>query len=74
MKGDSLLLGRINRSPSSPSSNNENFIDLLSNVGGDNASHKVVLMDSMQEWNDDCGILPDTCLIDNQEQRFLAGQ
>ena len=45
MKGDSLLLGCIYRSPSSSASNNDNLIDLLNNVGEDKASHKVILGD-----------------------------
>ena len=26
----------------------------------------------MNQWNDGCSFLADTCLIDNQEQRFLS--
>ena len=75
MKGDSLLLGSIYRSPSSAVSNNGNLIDLLNNVGEDKASHKGIIGEykrRMIRWNDGCGFLPDTCSIDNQEQRFLS--
>ena len=74
MKEESLLLCCIYRSPSSSASNNDNFIDLLSNVGEDKASHKVILGDfnwRRIQWNDGCDFLPDTCSIDNQEQRFF---
>ena len=74
MKGDSLLLGCIYRSPSSSSSNNDNLIDLLNNVGEDKAIHKAILGDfnwRRIQWKDGCGFLPDTCSIDDQEQRFF---
>ena len=75
MKGDSLLLGCIYRSPSLSASNNDNLIDLLNNVGEDTASHKVIIGDfnwRRIQWNDGCGFLQDACSIDNQEQRFLG--
>ena len=43
MKGDSLLLGRIYRSPSSSASSNVYLIDLLNNVGEDKASNKAII-------------------------------
>ena len=75
MKGYCFLLGCIHRSSSSSASNNDNLIDLLNNVGEDKASHKVIIGDFIWrriQWNDGCGFLPDTCSIDNQEQRFLS--
>ena len=69
MKGDSLQLGCIYSSPLSSASNNDILIDLLDNVGEDEASHKVIIGDfnwRRIRWNDGCGFLPDTCLIDNQ--------
>ena len=45
MNGDGLMLDCIYRSPSSSASNNDNLIDLLSNVGEDKASHKVIIGD-----------------------------
>ena len=75
IKGDGLLLGCIYRSPSSSTSNNDNIIDLLNNVGEDKVSHKVIIGDFSRrriQWNDGCGFLPDTCSIDNQEQCFLS--
>ena len=74
MKGDSLLLGCIYTSPSSSASSNDNLIDLLSNVGEDKASHRFIIGDlnwRKIQWNDGCGFLPDTCSIDDQEQRFM---
>ena len=75
MKGDSLLLGCIYRSPSSSVSSTDNLIDLLNNVGEDKASHKVTIWDFNRrriQWNDGCGFMPDTCSIDNQEQHFVS--
>ena len=75
MEGDSLLLGCIYRSPSSSTSDNDNLIDLLNNVGENKAYHKIILGDinwRRIQWNDGCGFLPDTCSIDNQEQCFLS--
>ena len=74
MKGDSLLLGCTYRSPSPSTSNNDNLIDLLNNVGEDKASHKFIIGTLLEkdQWNDGCGFLPDTCSIDNQEQCFLS--
>ena len=74
MNGVSLLLGCIYSSPSSSASNNDNLIGLLINVGEDKASHRVIIEDfnwRRTQWNDVCGFLPDTCSIDNQEQRFF---
>ena len=72
MKGDSLLLGCIYRSPLSSTSSNDNHIDLLNNAGEDKASHKVIIGDFNWRirWDDGCGFLPDTCSIDIQEHVF----
>ena len=75
MKGDSHLLGCIYKSSSTTASDNDNLIHLLSSVREDKASHKAILGDfnwRRIQWNDGCGFLPDTCSIDNQEQRFLS--
>ena len=72
MKGDSLLLGCVYRSPSSSASNSDNLIDLLRNVADDKTSHKVILGHvnwRRIQWNDGSGFLPATCSIDNQQQK-----
>ena len=64
------LLGCIYSSQSSYASSNDNHIDLLSDVGEDKASDNVIIGDYDWigiQWNDGCGFLPDTCLMDNQE-------
>ena len=55
-------------------SSNDNLIDLSNDVGEDKASHRVISGDFVWiriQWNHGCGFLPDTCSIDDREQRFL---